>query len=48
MNHALQKTIDCSGFPMNSDGAMGEVLYLSEQLFNMDMQQNGQLSKWLL
>ncbi len=35
MNHALQKTINCSGFPMPSSG-MGEILYLSEQLFNTD------------
>jgi hypothetical protein len=36
MNHALQKTIDCSGFPMAPGNEMGEVLYLSENLFSTD------------
>ncbi|HBF88628.1 MAG TPA: hypothetical protein DDX39_08305 [Bacteroidales bacterium] len=36
ITHVLIKTIDLSGFPMNSSGSMGEVLYLSEHLFNLD------------
>ena len=36
ITHVLIKTIDFSGFPMNSIGSMGEVLYLSEHLFNLD------------
>jgi hypothetical protein len=35
LSHALQKTIDCSSFPMIF-GAMGNVIYLSENLFSTD------------
>jgi len=36
MNHSLLKTINCSGFPLQYGIYMGQVIYLSEQLFNMD------------
>jgi hypothetical protein len=36
MNHSLQKIISLSSFPMNSTGAIGEILYFSENLFNTD------------
>ncbi|NTW33199.1 MAG: T9SS type A sorting domain-containing protein [Bacteroidetes bacterium] len=36
MNHSLVKKINCSSFPLQYGTYMGEVLYLSDQLFNMD------------
>ncbi len=36
LNHALIKTINCSGFPVNSNGLLGDFLYFSEQLFDLD------------
>jgi len=35
LNHSLLKTIDCSGLPLNQ-GLLGNFIYFSEQLFNMD------------
>jgi len=38
MNHSLQKTINCSSFPLSMGGTpyFGDVLYLSENLFATD------------
>lgn len=36
MSHSLLKTIDCSGLPKDGYGRMGDVLYLSENLFDTD------------
>ncbi len=36
MNHALVQTVSLASFPMNVNGTMGDVLYLSQQLFNTD------------
>ena len=36
MNHSLIKKIDCSSLPLEYGFLMGSVIYISEQLFNMD------------
>jgi hypothetical protein len=37
MNHALTKTISLAGLPMNTSGnTLGDIMYLSEHLFNTD------------
>lgn len=38
MNHTLLKTISLASFPTYPNGFMGEVLYLSEKLFDIDSQ----------
>src|SRR3989339_1669317 len=36
MNHILLKNIDCSSFPLLYGDRIGEVLYISQHLFNLD------------
>ena len=36
MNHALLKTISLANLPLNGGGKIGDILYLSEQLFDTD------------
>ena len=36
MDHSLLKKIDCSSFPLLYGVSLGEIIYLSEQLFNLD------------
>ncbi|MCK9613874.1 MAG: T9SS type A sorting domain-containing protein [Bacteroidales bacterium] len=38
LNHSLLRTIDCTFLPSNINGTMGDVLYLSENLFDTDTQ----------
>ena len=36
MNYSLIKKIDCSDFPLKLNSNMGQVLYLSQNLFSAD------------
>ena len=36
MNHSLLKTISLSNLPTGPTGSMGDILYISEKLFNTD------------
>jgi hypothetical protein len=36
LNHSLLKTIDCSSYPLPSNQLFGDILYISEQLFDTD------------
>ena len=36
LNHVLLKTIDCTSYPLPSNQVFGDILYVSEQLFDTD------------
>lgn len=36
LDHSLLRTIDCLSLPSNNNGTMGDILYLSENLFDTD------------